>query len=120
MEVYLSFSPEKLKTLHLEHSITITDSSINHSLRFSTSIISNRQHAADARAFLEANAEVVLFPYPFSSHHLEVRTEVLKPVCIPRITSLHSSHHTRDSPDQMVTTIWKVGTFRLFIYVFIK
>lgn len=67
MEVcYLSFSPEKLKTLHLEHSVTITDSSINHSLRFSTSIISNRQHAADARAFLEANAEVVLFPYPFS------------------------------------------------------
>lgn len=77
--------------------------------------------AADERAFLEANAEVVLFPDPFSSHHLEVRTEVLKPVCIPRVTSLHSSHRTWDSPDQMVTTISKVGTSGfLFIYLLNK
>lgn len=102
-----------LKTFHLIHSWTTTGSSINHSPRFSTSIIGNRQHAADVRALLKASVEIMLFPIT-CFHHLKVLSQVPKPVCISWVKTLHSSHQMQDSPDQMGTPTPQVGASDAF------
>lgn len=102
-----------LKTFYLVHSWTTTDSSINHSPRLSTSIIGNRQNAADVRAFLKVSVEIVLFPITYF-HHLKGLSQVLKPVCISWVKTLHSSHHMQDSRDQMGTPTSQVGTSGAF------
>lgn len=102
-----------LKPSHLLHSWTTTDSIINHSSWFSTSIIGNRQHTTDARAFLKASLEIVLFPIT-CFHHLKGLFQVLKPVCISWVKTLHCFHHMQDSPAQTGTPASKVGTSGTF------
>lgn len=113
LQRFVVISVFNLKPSHLVHSWTTTDSSINHSPWFSTSITSNRQHATDARAFLKASLEIVLFPMT-CFHHLKGLSQVLKPVCILWVKTLHSFHHMQDSPAQMGTPASKVGTSGAF------
>lgn len=63
LQRFVFISVFNLKTFHLIHSWTTTDSSINHFPRFSISITDNRQNAADARALLKVSVEILLFPY---------------------------------------------------------
>lgn len=102
-----------LKPLHLvQLNWTTTDSSINHSPRFSTSIIGNSMKQMQ-ELFLKVSVEIVLFPIT-CFHHLKGLSQVLTPVCILWVKTLHSLHHMQDSPNQTGTPTSKVGASDTF------